>query len=74
MTRVHVPGAEWPARCLGQPGGIRAPESLETDPDAPPWRLVTDWCFRPRSERRPVRRITRADIAAACPETEGRLF
>lgn len=74
MTRVHVPGAEWPARCLGQPGGVRVSESMETDPAAPAWRLVTAWCFKPSSQRRPVRRITREDIAAADLALEGRLF
>jgi hypothetical protein len=75
-VNVHVTGTEWPVRCAGQPGGIRAWESLETDPQAPLWRLVTDWCFRPRRERERhgVRRVGAAEVLLACPELAGRLF
>lgn len=76
MTAVHVHGSEWPISCLGAPGGVRAWESLETDPQSPPWRLVTDWCLRPRRERvrHRVRRVAVTEILNACPELAGWLW
>jgi hypothetical protein len=73
VSAPHVKGSEWPVRCAGSPGGVRAWESLETDPHAPPWRTVTDWCAVSRP-RRAVRRVTQAEILGACPELAGRLF
>lgn len=69
MTVVYVTGSEWPVLCAGQPGRVRTWESLETDPQAPAWRLVTEWCKQPRRvrERHGVRRVAIAELLAACP-------
>lgn len=76
MTAVYVTGAEWPVRCLGQPGGVRFWQSLETDPQMPAWRLVTDWCLQPQRVRRRhgLRVIGAGDVLAVCPELAGRLW
>lgn len=73
---VHVHGSEWPVRCDGVPGGIRVWESLETDPRAPAWRMVTDWCAVIRRERgrHPVRAVGLGEVLSACPELAGSLF
>ena len=76
MSAPYVSGYDWPVRCGGSLGGVRVWESFETDPQAPPWRVATEWCLRPRRERirHGVRRITTGEILKVCPELAGRLF
>jgi hypothetical protein len=73
MPGLHVPGSEWPARCSGSHGGVRVWESMETDPQAPPWRTVADWCLDSRP-RRAVRLVAVTEILRVCPELAGRLW
>jgi hypothetical protein len=76
MTARLASGLEWPVRCDGAPGGVRVSQSLAHDPQAPAWRISTEWCAPTRRLRPPrtLRHITAAEIADACPALEGRLW